>query len=429
MPRLRADIGRAVVLGVALLASATLAACSEAPESESDRPSVTVFGPWRGVSADAFRASMTTFEERSGIDVVYTGSARFVDDATKRVEDGLAADVMIFPQPGLMLELADLGLLLPLPSQVVDTAERSHRPEVTEALSSVRADVGVVYRLNVKSLVWYPPVVFDAFDYSVPRSWTELDALAQQIADDGTAPWCLGVEAFSSSGWAATDWVEDIVLRSAPPQTYDRWVAGDLPFTDPTIASSFEDFSDMALAPGRSLGGRRAVLNTNVAAAAQPQFDDPSGCVLHRQASFAADDLDPSVVIGPGGDTDVFILPSRDGEAPPLLVGGTFAAAGTDRPETWELLAYLASAEGSAAWVERGGFISPHASVTTDDYGTAFDARMAQLLADADVVRFDGSDLMPPAVGTGTFYSAMQSYIATDRLDDALAEAQRGYNE
>ncbi len=429
MLRQRADRGRAVVLGTALLVAATLAACSGTPELESDRPSVTVFGPWRGVSADAFRASMTSFEDRTGIDVVYTGSAGFAQDATRRVDDGLATDVMIFPQPGLMLELADRGLLLPLPSHVVELAARSHRPEVNEAVSAVQADVGVVYRLNVKSLVWYPPALFDSFGYSVPRTWTELDALAQQIADDGTAPWCLGVEAFASSGWAATDWVEDILLRSAPPQTYDRWVAGDLPFTDPTIAASFETFSDMALTPGRSLGGRRSVLNTNVATAAQPQFDDPPGCLLHRQASFASDDLDPSVVIGPDGDTDVFVLPGRAGETPPLLVGGTFAAAGTDRPETWELLAYLASAEGSATWVQRGGFLSPHASVTADDYGTEFDARMAQLLADADVVRFDGSDLMPPAVGTGTFYSAMLSYIATDRLDDALAEAQSGYAE
>ncbi len=428
LPR-RAERHRAVALGVAVLAATGVAACTATPDSDSDQPTVSVFGPWRGESAEAFRESMTTFEERTGIDVVYTGSANFVGDATRRVQDGLAADVMVFPQPGVMLELADQGLLVPLRSDVVQAATRSHRPEVTEALPAEQADVGIVYRLNVKSLVWYPPAVFDESGYSVPRTWSELDALAQQIANDGTTPWCLGVEAFTASGWAATDWIEDIVLRSTPVDTYDRWAAGDLPFTDAAIAASFEDFSEMALTVGRPFGGRRAVLNTNVQAAAQPMFDDPPGCLLHRQASFASDDLDPSVEIGPDGDIDVFVLPSRDDEPPPLLVGGTFAASGTDRPQTWELLEYLASPEGSAPWVQRGGFISPHASVGRDDYGSELDGRMAELLADADVVRFDGSDLMPPAVGTGTFYSAMLSYIAAGQLDDALAEAQSGYDE
>ena len=311
LPR-RAERHRAVALGVAVLAATGVAACTATPDSDSDQPTVSVFGPWRGESAEAFRESMTTFEERTGIDVVYTGSANFVGDATRRVQDGLAADVMVFPQPGVMLELADQGLLVPLRSDVVQAATRSHRPEVTEALPAEQADVGIVYRLNVKSLVWYPPAVFDESGYSVPRTWSELDALAQQIADDGTTPWCLGVEAFTASGWAATDWIEDIVLRSAPVDTYDRWAAGDLPFTDAAIAASFEDFSEMALTVGRPLGGRRAVLNTNVQAAAQPMFDDPPGCLLHRQASFASDDLDPSVEIGPDGDIDVFVLPGRD---------------------------------------------------------------------------------------------------------------------
>ena len=79
--------------------------------------------------------------------------------------------------------------------------------------------------------------------------------------------------------------------------------------------------------------------------------------------------------------------------------------------------------------MERGGFISPHEDVEAEDYANPFDARMDELLASTDVVRFDGSDMMYPQVGTRTFLDAMLLFIATGRLEDSLERAQAGYDE
>ena len=77
--------------------------------------------------------------------------------------------------------------------------------------------IGLPIRQNVKSLVWYPPDVFQDQGYAVPTDWGELQALIDRMVDDGFVPWCLGVEAFGASGWPATDWVEDILLRNSGP--------------------------------------------------------------------------------------------------------------------------------------------------------------------------------------------------------------------
>lgn len=412
-----------------LALSIGLAGCAaESEDFAEDDQVVTVFGPWRDETATHFREALSAFEERTGLDVVYSGSGSFSTDVTRRLRDGLTPDVIMFPQPGTMLSLAEDGFLVPVRDDVRATAEASHRPAVRAAAEQLTETTGVLYRLNVKSLVWYPPAVFAEAGYAVPASWSELEALTERIQADGSTPWCMGVESFSASGWPATDWVEDLLLRSATLEEYDAWTRGDLPFTDPLLGEALTDFESLVLEPGRVVGGRRGVLNTPATQAQQPMFDSPAGCLLYRQASFASDALEDQAVIGPDGVTDVFVLPSRTDDDPPLLVGGTFAAPATDRPETWALMDYLASPEGSQTWVERGGFVSPHRTVTARDYPDAFDRRVAGLLETAEDVRFDGSDLMPPEVGSGTFLWAMLTFIATSGVSDSLAIAQSGWD-
>ena len=285
---------------------------------------------------------------------------------------------------------------------------------------------GVLFQVNVKSLVWYSPAEFAARGYEVPSTWTELETLAQRITADGLTPWCMGVSAFDATGWPATDWVEDLVLRMEGPDVYDAWVAGELAFTDPRIGAAIAEFGDVVLSDEQANGGRRGVLNTSPARAQDPMFASPPGCLMYKQASFQKPNLPDGVTIGE--DVDVFVLPPMEQGTAPILIGGTVAAAFTDREETWALMRYLATASAGEPLAEDGGYISPHADFDAITYGDDFDRRMASIVADADVVRFDGSDLMYSPVGTRSFFDAMVQFIATERLDTAQQTAQAGYD-
>ena len=57
----------------------------------------------------------------------------------------------------------------------------------------------------------------------MPETWDELIALSDQIVADGSTPWCVGFESGGATGWPATDWMEDIMLRTAGTETYDKW--------------------------------------------------------------------------------------------------------------------------------------------------------------------------------------------------------------
>ena len=61
-------------------------------------------------------------------------------------------------------------------------------------------------------------------------------------------------------------------------------------------------------------------------------------------------------------------------------------------------------------WMAQSGFVTPHKGVNVDVYGSEALKKQGEILATATTFRFDGSDLMPGAVGAGTFWTGMVDY-------------------
>ena len=145
---------------------------------------------------------------------------------------------------------------------------------------------GLPTNINLKSMVWYPKDAFDAAGYTVPKTWDELIALSDKIKADGSTPWCVGFESEGSTGWPATDWMEDIMLRTAGPDVYDKWYKHEIPFNDPAVKTAGETFGEVMFTDGYVLGGAAATPDIAFGDAPLPMFENPPKCWLHRQASF-----------------------------------------------------------------------------------------------------------------------------------------------
>lgn len=402
-----------------------IASCSAGPPTPvSEHEPVEVFASLRGDDADALREVLASFTARTGIATRYVGTAGFAHRLPERLREGDAPDLALVPQPALVAELARAGQLTPL--EGLDGLDSTLHPGAYEVGVVDDVRYGVWYRVAVKSLVWYPPAAFETAGYELPTTFDELLALSRTIAADGTPPWCLGIEDFGSTGWVGTDWIEDLVLRLHGPEIYDAWAAGEVPFSDPRIAAAFDAFAAIALAPGKVAGGTRAALTTPALEALWPMLDDPPCCLLSRQASFQSTNLPPDTTLGPEGDLDVFVLPGLPGEPAPLVAGGELVVAFNDRPATRELLAYLASPAGGEVWAARGGFLSPHVSFDPTHHADPFDRALADLLVAAEVVRFDASDQLPTAIGTGTFWSGVVDHLGGVPLEQVLERIDAG---
>ncbi len=149
--------------------------------------------------------------------------------------DGGTLDVAAVPQPGAIPGLVDKGDLVSLEDLGfnIDDLNKQFGAAFVALGEYKGKHYGLPTNINLKSMVWYPKKAFDAAGYTVPKTWDEMLALSDKIVADGSTPWCVGFESGGATGWPATDWMEDIMLRTAGTDTYDKWVEARDPVQRP----------------------------------------------------------------------------------------------------------------------------------------------------------------------------------------------------
>lgn len=415
-------IGRVVAT---VIACGVVAGCFGGSEASLVGEVVTVFGPYRETEADRFGEVLRAFTEETGIEVRYTGTSNFVADLDFRLQDGnRPPDIALVPQPGLIRRLAADGEIQELPQQVQD-AMAANYPDRTRALGAVDGRAyGVPIRVDVKSLVWYRPDVFAERGWTAPRSLDELEALVDAIvAERDLAPWCLALRAGVATGWPATDWVEDLVLRRSGPDVYRAWVAGEQRFDSPEIASAFDEFADLVLRARHVDGGPTTAIETTTDDVFGGLLAPEPRCAMVKQADFAAAWLPEGTEIGPDGDVSVFVLPdvSDFGFTPPLVVGADSAVAFDTDADTVALLTYLAGPTAGETWVADGAYISPKSSIGLEAYTSEFSRDVAAAALSSNTLVLDASDAMPASVGTTLYWSAITTWVKDQSTYPALA--------
>lgn len=394
---------------------------------------VTMFGPFVDADQVKFESSIKEFEEKTGIDIQYEGSKEFEATINIRVDGGNAPDIADFPQPGLLASIAKTGKVVDL-TGVLDQEKltanynKSWLDMSTMDGKDGKIMAGIWNRSNVKSLVWYPKKQFDDAGYTVPQTWDEMMALTEQIAKDGDPAWAIGIESGAATGWAATDWVENIMLRTTTPENYDKWVAGELPFTSPEVKNAVDVMSKIWLNKDYVYGGAKSIVTTAFGDAPKPMFENPPKAWFNLMGNFITSFFPETVKVDV--DYDWFYLPPIDEQyGKPVLVAGDIYAMFNDRPEVRAVMEFFTTGESIKSWVQSGGVVAPMNDAPLDWYQSESDRRMAQLVQDASTLRFDGSDLMPGKVGAGTFWKGMTDYVSgTATLDQALEQIQSGWN-
>jgi alpha-glucoside transport system substrate-binding protein len=372
-------------------------------------------------SADAelagIRAALEALSSETGIEITYT--AAFEEDLSSMIAAGDTPDINIFAQPNLLADHAINGDLIPIPNDVASNVSLVWNGQWTGLGQVDGTQYGVPNRADLKSLVWYKPARFEELGYAVPGSWNELMSLTDQAIADGHTPWCVGIESGAATGWVFTDWVEDLVLRRHGPAVYDQWVAGEVRFSDPAVTDTFEVVRDLWTTPGAVYAANGSIATTGFGDSGPPLVADD--CLMHRQASFFSAFMPAGTAFANGSADaiDVFYLPSED-QNRPVLGGGGWAAAFTDRPEVWAVMQYLGSTEYAnnrqAAQVDSGsptGFLTAVDGVDRNLF-SPLENSMLDILAVADPVRYDASDAMPGSVGAGTFWSAGAAFVNGD---------------
>jgi len=397
---------------------------------------LAIFGPWRGDDETLFTSVLNYFIEATGVDAKYSSSENYEQQIVIDTQAGSPPNIAILPQPGLLADLAGKGMLTPLDDTLATWVKDNYGAGQSWVdLGTYKGKDGkpgyfaFPYKADIKSLVWYVPENFEEAGYEVPTTMEDLFKLSDQIVADGGTPWCIGLGSGGATGWPATDWVEDMMLRTQTPETYDKWVKNEIPFSDPAVVGAIEEFGKFALNAKYVDGGTAAVASTDFRDSPKGLFGVPPKCYLHHQASFIPSFFPEGTKLG--DDADFFYMPpyaSKPELGKPVLGAGTLVTITKDSKAARAFLEFLQSPIAHEIWMAQSGFLTPYKGVNIAAYGNETLKKEGEILTAATAFRFDGSDLMPGKIGAGAFWTGMIDYSGGKPAPAVAADIQKAWD-
>lgn len=391
---------------------------------------VQVTGVWTGDSQASFEAVLAEFTQRTGASVNYTPAGNDIGTVVgTQLEGGQPPDIAMLPQPGLLVEFAQRGALQPIEDLAGDLVDENYA-QVWRELGTVDGELyGVWFKAANKSLVWYNADLFEQAGVEPADTWEEWMSVAETMYNFGVTPFSAG----GGSAWTLTDWFENIYIRSAGPELYDQLTNHEIPWTHESVQEALGYMEQIFGRPEWLAGGVQGTLEANHPTGVTQPFVDPPNAAMAYGADFSAGAIMNETDAVIGETARFFSFPSIDGSAPSVVGGGDVAVLFTDNPAAEALIRYLASPDAAEIWAPRGGYTSPNQGVDPSIYASEVLRRSAEAIQQAEVFRFDMSDLQPSAFGSTTgqgLFGLMQEFVRnpdvsaiSQQLEESASEA------
>ena len=425
--------GRTKLLAAAGVLVLTAAGCGDDGGGGSDDNTVTIWTSVDQPVLDGLKKAMEPKAKEAGITVKWSKVENINQLIMTKIQANDTPDIAMIPQPGVVADIVERGAAQPLDDVVDMTAlEESMVPGTLEAGTVDDQLYGLLTSMNVKSLVFYNKVAWDEAGYEAPASIDELNALTEQIKEDGGTPWCMGIESDTATGWPATDWFEDLVMRYGGVEGYNSWVTHETPFDSDLVREAAAEFEELMFTDGNVLGGREAISSTNFGTAGNPMFDEggPS-CWMYKQGSFITGFFPEDIVADLDTNVGVFgFPPAEEGGENPVLGGGDLAMLLSEKETAKEVIAMMAETDIGNDAAGSSSFISPHKDFDVSLYPDELTRSVADVGYSASAFLFDGSDQMPGEVGAGSFWKDMTAWISGQQdLDTTLKNIDDSWPE
>ena len=388
--------------------------------SEDVSGSISVMAIWGGDEQASFQAVIDGFMELyPNVDVTYTsGGDNLAPLLSTAVEGGNPPDIAAVGQPGLMADFAAQDAIQPI-DDLRDAIVDNFGESVADVGAIDGTQYGVMFKGANKSTIWYNVAAFEEAGVEAPETWEELQETASTIKASGITPYSVGVDV----GWPITDLFENVYIRTAGVEMYDQLTRHEIPWTDQSVKDALAVMANILGESDNLAGGTEESLQTEMPASVAKVFSEEPEAAMVVIGDFAPGVTETT--LEPETGFNVFTFPSIEDSEPAVVGGGDIFVQFRDSPAADAFLEYLTTADAAQIWAERGGFSSPNKNLDVDVYPDEITRATAGALGEAEVFRFDMSDLQPSAFG-GTpgqgLFKAFTDFVANPDDIDGITQ-------
>jgi alpha-glucoside transport system substrate-binding protein len=388
-----------------------------APEEGGVSGSISIMGVWVGPEQESFQAVIDGFTEQNpDVEVNYNPVGDELPTVlSTAVEGGNPPDLAAPAQPGFVQGLVEDGALKPL-----DFAQETIQENLGDSGVAVGTFddqlYGLFFKAGNKSTVWYNVHAYEDAGVEPAETWDEFIENGETLKAAGIPAYSIG----GADGWTLTDLFENIYIRTAGPEMYDQLARHEIPWTDQSVKDALTEMAKV-FADKDNIAGNP--LQVDFETSVSQVFSESPEAAQVIEGAFV-----PGVVDHPleaGTDFDVFEFPSVGDSGPAVVADGNMFVMFNDTPAAQAFIEYAASPEAAEIWAQRGGFASPNQNIDTSVYPDELTQRTAGPIAEAEVLRWDLSDLVPPEFGATTgqgLWKLFQDFVANPDDVDGIAE-------
>jgi alpha-glucoside transport system substrate-binding protein len=387
------------------------------PTGEAVSGSISIMGVWVGPEQRSFQAVIDGFTEQNpDVEVNYNPVGDELPTVlSTAVEGGNPPDLAAPAQPGFIQGLVDDDELKP-----IDFAEETIRENFGDSGVAVGTFndqlYGLFFKAGNKSTVWYNVHAYEDAGVEPVESWDEFIQNGETLKAAGIPAYSIG----GADGWTLTDLFENIYIRTAGPEMYDQLAKHEIPWTDQSVKDALTEMAKV-FADKDNIAGNP--LQVDFETSVSQVFSESPEAAQVIEGAFVPGVVDHSLEAGT--DFDVFEFPAVNDSEPAVVADGNMFVLFNDNPATRAFIEYLATPEAATIWAELGGFGSPNRNVDPSVYPDELTMRTAGAISEAEVIRWDLSDLVPPEFGATTgqgLWKLFQDFVANPDDVDGIAE-------
>ncbi|HZB79535.1 MAG TPA: extracellular solute-binding protein [Actinomycetota bacterium] len=375
---------------------------------------------WSGPEQRSFEAVIEGFTQQNpDADVNYDSAGDALPTVlSTAIEGGNPPTIAVVPQPGLVQGYVERGALQPI-DFAQDLVTENFGESIVQVGTFEDEFYALLFKAANKSTVWYNVQAFEDAGVEAPATWDELLEAAETLQAAGIPAYSLG----GAEGWTLTDLFENIYVRTAGPEMYDQLSTHEIPWTDQSVKDALVEMARIFSDTDNIVGGTEGALQSDFATSVSNVFaEEPKGAMVIEG------DFVPGVVespLEPESGYNVFPFPAVNDSPPSVIGGGDMAVMFEDTPAARAFIEYLASPEAAEIWAGRGGFSSANRNVDESAYPDPVTAETATAIAEAEVFRFDLSDLQPSEFGATEgqgLWKLFQDFVQNPDDVDGIAQ-------
>ena len=386
---------------------------------------VTIGGPFFP-QMDYFIEELDEISRANNIKITYFPVSDIETYLIEGTENDI--DLAIIPNPQGVVNLGERNIAIPINNVInekdIKNKFSNHLIQITTSKKD-NNNYGLWFRLIPNSLIWYDVEKYKSIGSPKFESYEDVVSFTKDFSSKEKPLWCLDIESGASTGWIATNWLEDLILHQKGPEIYDLWMNQDLLSGSDEITLSILDIGKLIFIEGAVFGGNERMVRKEFRNNYRNLVDEQNSCVFSWSGHFASNyfpnDKDYSV------DYDFFKFPSEKNKDAMVGIGDALIVLNSTR-ETKTVINALVDDNFGKKWMSKSDSTYISANKNSEisllkNELTFKEAKLIKKAIEQDLFRYDASELMERRIGSDSLWHAMTKYIElTSKYIDEITE-------